>query len=404
MNYVAPTNVGAFLIAAALLALASCGTERSPQTPSQSKGEEVAGDESFTGVRVLKFEGAGELNWSAQLPKDCAMCRLHNNKFTSGQNPKEFYFHFLAPSSLRTVVGIQVKVDPSKIRGVLVGHSRVSFSKTTDGIIFDAPQNGPSISELAGYHTLPADGPINVTDQYTYLETPGVETRIEHADEQRRNGEYASGPWPAIERQAALNLEFAAREAIVSLGFDREVRERGLGTILLMGFDTNFPTQGPEEAHFDFPPHWHMHFSWVHAPIIREVGHFNIGADGLLAENFVWDVAKEKGKTFKRGETHTTRTDKGEALYSQTITTDGYFELATAAGSCRFTPVATGFQSGVEIACNNGNPSQQIRAEDDVEAGRLRLFLNGALVEEHFYDSDNGVLKRSELAYEDRYK
>jgi hypothetical protein len=404
MNFGSSTKAGSYLVAAALSALMGCSTSRDLQaTPPYPRGKGAANEESFIGVRVLKVEGAGEMNWSAQLPENCGTCRLQINKFTSGQNPKEFYFHFFAASAIKVVSGTKIAVDSAKIRAVLIGHSRVPFHRTSDGIIFDAPQNGPKVSELtgfkAGFHTLPADGPVDVTDQYTYLETPGVETRIEHADEQRRNGYYMSGPWPAIERQAALNLEFAAREAIISLGLDREVRERGLGTILLMGFDTNFPTMGPEEAHVDYPPHWHMHLSWVQTPTIREVAHFNIGPDGLLIENQVWDDARRKSQTFKRGETQITRTASGEAIYSQTITTDGYFELATAAGVCRAVPVGTGFQSGAEIDCNTGMTTVRIRAEDNTELGRLRVFRNDSLVEEHSYDPDNGILKRSEVAY-----
>jgi hypothetical protein len=385
----------------ALVSILACGLSKAtPQAGTEV--ESAAQQVYFLGVRVLKSNGAGELKWLVELPATCASCELKINPFTSGQNPKEFWFHFLAPNAPELIQDVRIKVDPGKIRGVLVGKTHIPFAKTADGIRFDTPRNGPRVADLSGFNNLPADGPAEVTEMYTYLETPAVETRIEHADEQRRNGPYTTGPWPAIERQSALNLEFAAREAIVRLGLDRTVRERGLGTILLMGFDTNFPTQGPEDAHGDNPPHWHMHMSWSREPIIREIGHFYIGPNGLLKNNGVGNMVTDKGAQFERGQTHKTLTESGETLYTQTITPVGYFTLGTSEGTCRFAPIASGFQSGVDLACDNSITHQRIRAEDDIAKGRLQVFLNDHLVEQHFYDPDNGVLKRSEIKYDGR--
>jgi hypothetical protein len=206
-----------------------------------------------------------------------------------------------------------------------------------------------------------------------------------------------------LERQAALNLEFAAREAIVELGLDKTVREGALGTILLMSFDTNYPTQAPTEAHGDDPPHWHMHMFWSHAPIIREIGHFYIGVDGLLTRNGVGNMVTQKGARFARGETHTTLTENGQVLYTQTITTEGYFILGTpTGGACRFTPVQGGFHTGVDLICDKGNGRRRIRAEDDIDQGRMSIYVNDRLVEQHLYDRDNGVLERSEITYRGR--
>jgi hypothetical protein len=389
-------------LAVVLSAQAACRTEQQTAPRTHIANTEHGQAETFLGVRILKTAGAGDLDWSVELPASCTGCRLAINRFTSGQNSKEFYFHLLASSTLEKIEGVHVKAEPAKIRGVLVGRVQVLFSRTADGISFAVPRNGPVVAELSTYRTLPGYAAGYVTDLYTYIETPSVETRIEHADEKRRNGAHASGPWPAVERQAALNLEFAAREAIVALGLDRTLRERGLDTVLLMGFDTNDPTLGPADAHNDDPPHWHMHMSWSRVPIIREIGHFYIGSDGLLIRNGVGDVINGKGARFERGQTHKTLTEDGEILYTHTITPEGYFTLGTSAGVCRFTPVVGGFHTGVDLACRNGAYRRRIRAEDDIDLGRLRLFLNERLVEEYIYDPDNGVLERSEITYDDR--
>ena len=363
-------------------------------------GEAPAGA-MFIGVKVLKTAGAGTVDWAVELPADCRGCRLENNAFTSGQNAREFYFHFIAPGPPDKISALQIKVDPSKVRSVLVGHRRVSFERRRDRIVLDAPANGPLLSDLADFHTLPSYAPGDVTDRYTYLDTPSVQTRIEHADKERRAGPYAKGPWPATQRQAALNLEFGAREAIVALGIDRTIRERGFGTILLMGFDTNYPTLSPDEAHDDDPPHWHMHFSWSHDPVIRQIGHFYIGTDGLLTENLVSDVTTKDLTHYARGASHETRTESGSLLYRQTVTPQGFFNLSADQGSCQLQPVAQGFQSGVDVLCTVGGYHHRVRAEDDVDAGRIRVFVDDRLREEHMYDVDSGSLLSSKITYRD---
>lgn len=122
----------------------------------------------------------------------------------------------------------------------------------------------------------------------------------------------------------------------------------------------------------------------------------------MLSENRVGDQVTQKSVTFGRGQTHTTLTQAGNVLYIQTITEDGHFVLGTPEGSCRLDPVGTGFHTGVKLTFDNGAPSRTVRADDDVVAGRLRLFIDGQCIEEHEYDTDNGVLIRSSINYTNR--
>jgi hypothetical protein len=48
----------------------------------------------------------------------------------------------------------------------------------------------------------------------TEFDERGMTTRFEHADPVRRAGAYATGTFPAVERQAANNLTFALREVV----------------------------------------------------------------------------------------------------------------------------------------------------------------------------------------------
>lgn len=349
-------------------------------------------DEAFIGVRVLKTRDAGDLDWTAELPSTCTTCRLQINEKTSTENPKEFYFHFFMPGTLDRV-RLHVKVDPKKIRGVVTNRNQIPFTRTSDGIVFDVPR-----------HVQPEGGEPAL---YTYIETTGVRTRIEHFDAERRYGPYATGPWPELEKQAAVNLEFAAREAIHALGLDRTMQDRGLGVIQLMGFDTNYPTLGPELAHYDFPAHWHMHIYWGGSLDSRfVVPHFFIDPNGLLTHNIVgWKDhivgnPNQKVGRYERGQTHETLTPAGEVLFTHTITTQGYFEFAAAGGKCLLAPAGSGFHKGVDVKCDNGVPDRQVRAEDDFDKGRLRVYINKQLSDEYIYDTDTFALKRSLLTHE----
>jgi len=100
---------------------------------------------------------------------------------------------------------------------------------------------------------------LPVLPRTTSLEWPGIVLRIEHAFPDRRAGKYATGDFPIVQRASALSIEFGLRGAVRSLKLDREVVDRGLGKIHLMGSDTNNPL-----GHEDYPPHIHMILRWPH--------------------------------------------------------------------------------------------------------------------------------------------
>lgn len=365
---------------------------------------------AFLGVRVLKVPGAGNLEWSAELPGDCPGCRLVLNDYAAGQNDKEVFFHVWVPTGGRSHGPFRVKVDPTKVRGILVSYTdtelgkrgyatdrprvfgldRVAYASAANSISFSVP------AELKGV-SMPPDDLGEVSQYYTYIETPGVYIRVGHADQQRRAGPYATGPWPAKQAAAALNLEFAAREAIGALQLEKSLPKLGVSTIMLMNFDTNYPTLGPDEAHEDWPPHWHMHLFWKDVPKVRKVAHFYLSEDALLTGDFSSDLKgsslTERAKRwYPNGVLNETRTPSGELVYSQTITAEGYFKLGTANGACLISPVSGGFDSGAKVTCDNGTKPVSIRATDNPAIGILMLYRNEQPETEYRYDTDTGAI------------
>jgi hypothetical protein len=353
---------------------------------------------NFLGVRIFTNAGTEKLSWQVGLPASCTECKIILTPSSSGTGKDGFFFHLCAPRKLAAIEGVHVKVDPALVRRVLVGLTHedgespgasirgpvfVPFRSVGDGITFDVP------SSPAGMK-LPAYDNADVTQFYTYINTPGVVLRVSHSDPERRRGDYASGRWPEIELQAALNLEFAAREAIVTLGLDRIVLKEGASGIHLLNFDTYGPTVGPDSTHTDWPPHWHMIVLWKTPPQVHKAVHIYIASTGLLDHI-------DDGTRFPRGVPEETTTPDGRLMYSQTITREGYFVITSSSGTCRFTPIRAGFESGVNLACGERSRSRRIRAEDDLNRGLLTLYVDDEAIAQYEYDRDTGWRKPPRL-------
>jgi hypothetical protein len=124
---------------------------------------------------------------------------------------------------------------------------------------------------------------VNPGEFQSHLYWPGVELRLEHADPARRAGDYSTGEFPTVQRQAASNLEFGLLEAIRRLGLDHDVDDQNLGRLFLMGFDTNYP-----HGHHDSPPHFHLAL-WLsdYRAYGSLIPHFYLTSEGLIKNSVV---------------------------------------------------------------------------------------------------------------------
>jgi hypothetical protein len=282
------------------------------------------------------------------------------------------------PVSHRRIANVKVNIGDLKVRAVIVEKSYLQFHRRGDELTFDLP-------------VVPRERSSTLEVQ-TSLNWPGMTIRIEHAFKDRRAGMYATWPWPVVQRQAALNLEFGLREAIWDLGLDREVCNRDLGRIYLMGFDTNFPL-----GHEDFPPHIHIILRWPHFAG-SQAPHFYLSNGGLLEGDVevTIDGLPQIAKTgFPQGTLVPAIDYLGETVYETVENADGTLTLQRPGkGTCALRPLKPGkqgFASGVETKCSTGQASSVI-ATDDVEAGVLRVSVDAKLPEIYRYDPDTAVL------------
>jgi hypothetical protein len=311
--------------------------------------------------------------YSVQFPDSCKLCAVVNDPIYTAQNPREIDFAIRVPRD--TAISISVHVDPSSIRRVLLEGTDLAFERKTGDLRFTLP---PQSSDR-----------INSAEFHTHIVYRGLDVRFEHADPDRRAAFYTKGEFPSLERSAAANLEFAQREAIFMLGLDTYVADEQIGTILLMGFDTNEP-----HGHTDSPPHMHMHMRWPQVGG-TQIGHYYIGKNGLLTDNKISVRGWVGGhiSRFMPGETFTTFDLHARPVYEHTITKEGWLNLGRAgAGTCAIRPLVAGdgFQDGAKVSCP-GFQDKAVRTSDDIKTGKLTVAVNDSM-EVYRYDPDTGLL------------
>jgi hypothetical protein len=334
------------------------------------------------GVKLLKTTRGDEAQpIQIQLPQGCSACSVMHGPFYEGQNAREVFFYLKVPVDKTQISNVRVNVGALKVRAVVAEKSYLQFRRNGNEIIFDLP-------------IIPRERSSTLEVQ-TNLNWPGIAVRVEHAFQDRRGGKYETGQWPSVERQAALNLEFGLREAIRALGLDRETCKRGLGTIHLMGFDTNFPL-----GHEDFPPHIHIILRWPHFTG-SQAPHFYLSSKGLLEGDVqvTIDGLPQITKTFFPQSTPVPAVDYlGETVYETVENADGTLTLQRpGTGECTLLPLKTGdqgFATGSKITCSTGQ-SSSVTATDDTEAGVLHVSVDAKPSEIYRYDPDTAVLLSS---------
>jgi hypothetical protein len=305
----------------------------------------------------------------------CAACKTVDNPAYARHNSRETILAMRIPTS--TALELNVETNATAFDRVVLETVDLPFAHTPTGLRFTLP------SQIA-------DRPDSGEFQ-THLYWPGVELRFEHADPARRAGDYTTGEFPVVQRQAAANLEFGLLEAIRKLGLDHYVDSQNLGRLFLMGFDTNYP-----HGHLDSPPHFHFAL-WL--PNYRGTGslipHLYLTPQGLISHSLVGaagGASELNNIDFTANQRFTAADMLGRPVYSLTITSEGWLDFKRSDGSqCTLRPVANGFQSGVHINCPSF-PDETIQVQDDLKAGEIKESINGKVSSIYHYDTSTGAL------------
>ena len=337
--------------------------------PALANGEQPADTVQI----VLKFVKRGPADGPVARfdPASCLSCTPVTTPLFNAENARETVIALHIPR--RRSLELAFEAPRDAVRRVILAGGDLPFRRDATRIVVQVPP-------------IDADA-VTAAEMATHIVEPGMVLRFEHADPARRAGVYATGPFPDVQRRAANVLEFAQREVVRALGLGEQAERERLGRIQIMGFDTNAP-----HGHTDAPPHMHMHLRWP-GNAGTQIGHYYIGADGLLTHNQMGVKDIPGGdRRFGRGEPFTTVGPDGRELYTHRITTEGWLELGRASEApCLIRPDGgTGFQSGATIRCP-GHPETRIGVEDDQTRGVVTV-VTGTITEIFRYDTDTGAL------------
>jgi hypothetical protein len=332
------------------------------------------------GVKLMKAAPRqSQPPFQIHLPADCPDCSVINDPAFLGENPREIFFHLRVPADTPLIRHLRVDTDGVPVRTVIVEKNHIPFTSVDAGIVFDLP-------------VVPRPRSSTVELQ-TSLESPGIVLRIEHAFPDRRAGKYATGDFPVVQRAAALNLEFGLREALHYLKLDREVVDRGLGKIHLMGFDTNNPL-----GHEDYPPHIHLILRWPHFAG-SQAPHYYLDSQGLLQPDVsvtLDGLPHIQATQIGKGVWLPAIDYLGATLYETLVTTGGGISLRKPGGaSCTLEPLdkgTRGFASGAAVHCGE-DVQYHVRAIDDTVQGEVRVTIDARPLEIYRYDVDTAVLR-----------
>ena len=357
----------AALLAACAFAGAAIAAAGAPSTTAPPAAAEPTVRVVLKFVKVASDEPAPAVRFLAD---SCAACTALRDPAFERDNQRETLAALALPE--RRTLALRFRAAPGSVKRVLLESGDLRFETAGDIVTVQVPP--------VGYDA------VGAGEVATHVVEPGMVLRFEHADPARRAGAYADGPFPALQRRAADHLEFAQREVIRRTGLGDYVAREKLGTIHVMGFDTNYP-----HGHTDAPPHTHMHLRWP-ANAGTQIGHYYIGADGLLDRNEVGIKDLDApGATFGRGKSFTTRDMRGRPVYTHQITAEGWLRLGRAGQApCLIRPLARGFDGGALVACP-GQPEVAVKVDDDLAAGVLHV-TTGAVLEVFRYDPDSGKL------------
>lgn len=303
-------------------------------------------------------------------PASCPACTPIATPLFNAENARETVIALDVPR--RRSLELAFIGAPAAVRRVIVEGGDIPFRAEAGRTIVQLPP-------------LDSDA-ITAAEVATHIVEPGMVLRFEHADPARRAGDYVTGTFPDTQRRAANVLEFAQREVMRETGLGEEAERRHLGRIQIMGFDTNAP-----HAHVDSPPHMHMHLRWP-ANTGTQIGHYYIGADGLLSHNIAGVRGLATSRRYERGQPFTTIAPNGQALYTHRITAEGWLQLGRAGEPpCLIRPIgADGFDAGATVACP-GQAARRIAVRVDIAHGILTVDTD-AIQEVFRYDPDTGRL------------
>lgn len=197
-----------------------------------------------TAVRLIKAEQKmfGSITVTADADFYCVV-QTADSYFYETESEYVFHLDHLILKDA-CLASITVELKPGcQLKRIICENNNILFSQNGETVLFDI--------EISGL-----TGPTRTLYAHTLIREPGLTLRVEQNDPTRRAGKYKEGRFPDAQILAAIHYEFAVREIVKMMGIPKYLNDNKLGYLLILGFETC------NEAHSDYPPHWHIIYRW----------------------------------------------------------------------------------------------------------------------------------------------
>jgi hypothetical protein len=266
--------------------------------------------------------------------------------------------------------GIEIQVDwPGvPIRAVVHQETRLDLTRRRDGVTFTLPMTQPSAD--ANQPTLQVWSTPDIA--------PAMYVSMEHNDQDRVAGPWASVAWPEGEVRSVMHQLVAAQAIFLDSGMPEVAAAKG-HRFAVMGFETN------NTLHADNPPHWHISYNSgpnfnakTHNPHLwlnTEGGNFYNGMDVTGMGRLKYYVGDPAPIYDFIGDANNGR---GDLVVTITIREDGGLDIATPEGQTY--AIAAGRNGNLldEVTVlRGGQPWLRVATRDLVKLGLLIVRVDG---------------------------
>jgi hypothetical protein len=283
----------------------------------------------------------------------------------SGENDWEVLFTLTADKT-NSPPRLAMTCPGVKVSRVIVGHTDVKFTASSDRVEFDAVADRSNGMLINNSLPDPIGGglPIGLYHNWRMRANPDAQGRV------RGCGPYNGRPYPDAEARAVANYLLAAREALRHMG--------GMGPKDTRPFDGNITLLSFEvacgRAHNDFPPHVHMMLYVPGYTPGSQVTHFYMDERARIVSNSFTELGvKDSKRSGKYGPGDVCRMFdlKGNLGLECVITPEGGILLRKKPGADEYLLIGDEQAGAAEKVCviQRGRKLATCSSSDDAERG-----------------------------------
>ncbi len=313
------------------------------------------------GVRVIKKQlGITDKTPTIRFPEAGDRCKVGGYR---GENAKEFYFDVEVDQAVTEPPMAEFVCDGVEVASVRVGHTKVAFEETGDGIAF------PLVFDEHNPYAL----------HMSIRDVPGVLLYGMHKPRDRASGAFRDIPWQPDAVAAEWNLLFGCLEVFRDMKIDDPATRDFDGYVAIGGYETTYPRTGRgPKGHLEGTPHIHLFLVVPPGWRVRQASHLYIDAEGRLTgkTHCSPSACDDPPREYERGMVCVQRDFDDRVAFEFGIDADGAIMIRRREGEVEYRvcpdPVSKSFARAC-LVVRGDDPLCRVRVDDNCEKGEMRI-------------------------------